>query len=431
MSDGVQVRDRSALLARQDAGLHALLAGIDGRNPFYSAKLRQAGLTGSQCPRATFLERFPFTSKADLVADQLAHPPFGSNLTFPIERYVRMSQTSGSTGTPLRWLDTAESWSWMLDCWVHFFRCAGVVASDRVFAAFSFGPFLGFWTAFEAAARIGCLTIPGGGLSTRGRLEAMRDAGATVLCCTPTYAIRLGEAAIEEAVSVTSVRLLFLAGEPGGSIAATRSRLEGLWPGATMIDHHGMTEVGPVSWQFPGEPRYLHVLESAYLAEIIDPRTLMPVEPGQTGELVLTNLGRLGSPIIRYRTGDIVRSATQPPADPHLALEGGILGRTDDMVIVRGINVYPSAIEAVVRRFAEVAEYRVDLSVDRGMAELSVTVEPTSAAQTQHLAERLSEELRTALTLRIPVAVAQPGSLPRFEMKSRRWVRHAAGPAPE
>ncbi len=420
----MRLPDRAAITAHQETYLRALLVAIDGRNPFYTAKLRQAGLTARACDRATFLERFPFTTKTDLVADQLASPPFGSNLTFPHERYVRMCQTSGSTGMPLRWLDTSESWSWMLDNWAHFFQAAEVGPGDRVFAAFSFGPFLGFWTAFEAAARMGCLVIPGGGLSTRARLEAMRDTSATVLCCTPTYAIRLGEAALEERITVGTVRRVFLGGEPGGSIPATRARLERLWPTAAIIDHHGMTEVGPVSWQYVDQPRALYVLESAYLAEIVDQRTLRAVEPGQIGELVLTNLGRLGSPIIRYRTGDLVRSMVGPTPDPNLALDGGILGRVDDMVIVRGINVYPSAIEAVVRRYPDIVEYRVDLTFERGMTELALAIEPVAAPGTPQLAECLAAELRTALSLRIPVSVVPAGTLPRFEMKSQRWVRH-------
>ena len=168
-----------------------MLIAIDGRNPFYTAKMRAANIAGKDCDRATFLAQFPFTTKAELVADHRAHQPFGSNLTFPLERYVRYSQTSGSTGHPMRWLDTSESWTWMLESWMYFYKAVGMTAADRVFAAFSFGPFLGFWTAFEAATRFGCLAIPGGGLSTHGRLEAMRDSGATVLACTPTYACLL------------------------------------------------------------------------------------------------------------------------------------------------------------------------------------------------------------------------------------------------
>ena len=419
---------RAAIIATQDTYLRALLIAIDGRNPFYTAKMRAASLRGADCDRVNFLAKFPFTTKAELVADHAAHAPFGSNLTFPVERYVRYSQTSGSTGLPLRWLDTAESWTWMLDSWTHFFQAVGVTAQDRFFAAFSFGPFLGFWTAFEAAVRMGCLTIPGGGLSTRGRLETMRDSGATVLCCTPTYALRLGEAAIEEGIPLPGVRLLFVAGEPGGSIPAVRQRLEELWPVASIIDHHGMTEVGPVSWQHPERPQILHVLESAYLAEIIDPKTTQPVPAGTLGELVLTTLGRLGTPLIRYRTGDLVRAAVNPPAEiAHLALDGGILGRTDDMVIIRGVNVYPSAIEAVVRRFSEIAEYRVDLTDERGMAEMALTIEPVKGADAKTVTKNLADELRAALALRISVSSVAAGTLPRFEMKAKRWVKWGGG----
>ena len=118
---------RAAIIATQDTYLRALLIAIDGRNPFYTAKMRAAGLRGADCDRAKFLAKFPFTTKAELVADHAAHAPFGSNLTFPVERYVRYSQTSGSTGLPLRWLDTAESWTWMLDSWTHFFQAGGAL----------------------------------------------------------------------------------------------------------------------------------------------------------------------------------------------------------------------------------------------------------------------------------------------------------------
>ncbi len=416
--------NRVDILATQNTYLRALLVAIDGRNPFYTKKMRDAGVTGKELDRTSFLEKFPFTTKAELVEDHQNNQPFGSNLTFPLDRYVRYSQTSGSTGQPMRWLDTTESWNWMIESWMHFYTAVGMTKADRVFTAFSFGPFLGFWTAFEAATRFGCLTIPGGGLSTRGRLEAMRDSGATVLACTPTYAMRLGEAALEENIQIPHLRLLFVAGEPGGSIPAVRKRLEELWPSVQVVDHHGMTEVGPVSWQHPERPQFLHILETAYIAEIINPQTLKPVVPGMPGELVLTTLGRLGTPLIRYRTGDLVKEAVSPPTEvPHMALEGGILGRTDDMIIVRGVNVYPSAVEAVVRRFNDIAEYRVDLTDERGMVEMALTVEPIKGADGKTVAKTLADALRASLALRIPVTTVSAGTLPRFEMKAKRWVK--------
>ena len=147
---------------------------------------------------------------------------------------------------------------------------------------------------------------------------------------------------------------VIVAGEPGGSVPATRAHISTLWRGARVVDHHGMTEIGPVSYGCPKRPGVLHIVADSYIPEVIDPLTLQPVSRGVTGELVLTNLGRLGSPLIRYRTSDIVRAATEDRCvcgTGDLALEGGILGRTDDMLLVRGVNVYPAAVENILRGF--------------------------------------------------------------------------------
>jgi len=407
--------------------IQALLAAVVPANPFYSAKLAGIGPVESL---QDFFTRVPFTRKSELIEDQLRHPPFGTNLTYPVERYTRFAQTSATTGKPMRWLDTPESWQWMLDNWTRVFRSAGVTPLDRVFCAFSFGPFLGFWTAFEAAARMGCLVIPGGGMRSAARLAAMIDTRATVLCATPTYAIHLAEVAGEEGIDLGAgkVRRIFVAGEPGGSIPATRRRIELLWPGATVVDHHGMTETGPVTYGCPARPGVLHVIEEAFLAEVIDPASGRAVEAGSNGELVLTNFGRVCSPLIRYRTGDIV--CPEPPGlcpcgTSDLALNGGILTRADDMVVVRGVNVYPAAIEEIVRSHAGAGEYRVTVGEDRALVELWLEVEGEDHA----LAHHLETALRDALSLRIPVSVVPPGFLPRFELKARRWVRRNEGGA--
>ena len=405
---------REALEAEQLARLRSLLKAIVPTNAFYTAKLRD-------CDEITTLEDFtrlvPFTTKTELIEDQKAHPPYGSNLTFPLERYTRFSQTSGTSAAPLRWLDTPESWDWMLGNWKTIYQAAEARAGDRVFFAFSFGPFLGFWTSFEAAAKLGLLCIPGGGLSSEARMRAIIETGATILCCTPTYALRLGQ--IGSAGS--QVRTIIVAGEPGGSIPSTRAQIEKLWPGARVFDHHGMTEVGPVSYECAERPGTLCVIEQSYLAEIIDPITGQPVGSGQTGELVLTTLGRTGSPLLRYRTGDIVKKGF---VDATLAFEGGILGRSDDMVIVRGVNLYPTTIEQIVREHAEIAEYRVELDRSGVMDEIAVTIEPANGcAAPAVLAAKLESELKGAFGLRIPVSLAMPGALPRFEMKAKRWVR--------
>jgi phenylacetate-CoA ligase len=361
-----------------------------------------------------------------MVEDQRRHPPYGSNLTYPVARYTRFCQTSGTSGLPMRWLDTAESWAWMLDNWEVVFRTGGVTAEDRIFFAFSFGPFLGFWTAFEAAARMGCLCIPGGGMRSAARLRAIFDNHATVLCCTPTYAIHLAEAAAEEGVDMAQspVRRIIVGGEPGGSVPGTRAVMERLWPGARVTDHHGMTEIGPVTYGCPAQPGLLHVIESGFIAEIIDPESGRPVAQGERGELVLTNLGRWGMPLLRYRTGDVVQQTAGecPCGSADMALEGGIIARTDDMVVVRGVNVYPTAVEDILRSCGGVADYRVHVSNNRSLVELRIEVEPENAAGGD-LPHQIETALKTVLALRIPVTMVAPGSLPRFEMKAKRWVR--------
>jgi phenylacetate-CoA ligase len=413
---------REEMEAHQLAQLRRLLGVILPGNAFYRNKF--AGLDTKVVSLEDFAARFPFTTKQELVQDQSSHPPFGSNLTYPVVSYTRFHQTSGTSRWPLRWLDTPESWAWMVESWMDIYRAAGVTARDRVYFAFTFGPFIGFWLAFEAAQQLGCLCIPGGGLSTQGRLRAILDNQATVVCCTPSYAARLAETAALDKMDLKAgaARVIIVAGEPGGSVPATRGRLEELWPGARIFDHHGMTETGPVSHECPSQPGTLHILERAYLAEIIGPDG-RPARAGETGELVLTALGRTGSPLLRYRTGDLARAGGPCACGrPERALPGGLLGRTDEMVIIRGVNIYPTAVEEVLRGFPEIAEYQVEVSRCRSLLEMSVRIEALNGgAESATLAGRVQEALHGVFNLRVPVALAPAGSLPRFEMKARRW----------
>jgi phenylacetate-CoA ligase len=390
--------------------IRALLREIVPGNRFQSARL--AGLKDI-ASLEDFQARIPFTTKAEVAADFAAHPPHGSNLTRPLAEYTRFCQTSGTTAQPLAILDTPQSWRWMLGNWERIYREGGVKPGDTVYFAFSFGPFLGFWTAFEAASQYGCLCIPGGGLGSAARLRAIIAHRARALCCTPTYALHLAAAAEKEGISLadSAVQKIFVAGEPGGSIPTVRKRISTAWNGAEVLDHYGMTEVGPVAYQRTGEPDLLHVMEESYFAEIIDPQTLAPTPGGEPGELVLTPLGRTAWPLLRYRTGDLVR---RKPG-PGFQLDGGIIGRADDMVVVRGVNIWPSAVDAIVRRLPEIAEYRVTVSRRGEMTELSVEIESHDSAAIA----RLERALADAFTLRIPVSRAD--SLPRFELKARRW----------
>lgn len=405
--------------ARQLELLRALLARVPA-DSFYGKKFRGLGAPDSL---EEFSRNFPFTSKSELAEDQRVHPPFGTVLLEPIERYTRLHQTSGTTSLPMRWLDTPESWDAIIQCWIEVFTTAGVTGRDRVFFAFSFGPFLGFWMAFEAANRLGCLCIPGGGMSSAARLRLLIETEATVLCCTPTYAARLAEAAAEEGIDLQKSRIarIMVAGEIGGSVPSVRSRLQQLWHGAKVFDHHGMTEVGPVTYECPAAECRLHVMESSFIAEIIDPATGAALPRGETGELVLTTLVRSGSPIFRYRTGDLVRALDKPKCEcgrRELALEGGILGRVDDMAVVRGVNIFPSAVEEVIRGFPQIAEYRATIQAIGALSDLSIEVESDATT-----AARLERALQATFSLRIPVNAVPPETLPRSEMKSRRWVR--------
>jgi phenylacetate-CoA ligase len=390
----------------REARFGALIEALLASNRFYQAKLRSQ----------SHLSELPFTTKAELIADQLQNPPFGTNLTFPLDHYTRFHQTSGTSGQPMRWLDTPESWDWVVKCWTRIYEATGVTRADRFFFPFSFGPFLGFWGAFDAASRLGCLTIPGGGMRSAQRLRTILDNGVTALCCTPTYALHLAEVAREEGIDLETsrVRTIIVAGEPGGSIPATRAHIEQSWRGARVVDHHGMTEIGPVTYECPRRRGVLHVMENEYIPEVLD-----------TGELVLTNLGRAGSPLIRYRTGDIVRRAPQSHCEcgsEEMALEGGILSRADDMVVVRGVNLYPSAVEQLIRSSGGVAEFRVELYEDRSLTEMTIQIEPAPSEDGASLTHRVAAALQYAFGLRIPVTAVPPGTLPRFEAKSKRWV---------
>jgi phenylacetate-CoA ligase len=384
------------------------------RNRFWAARLGPLA-AGSPVTWEAFA-RLPFTGKADLTADQEAHPPLGDVATYPRERYVAYHQTSGTRGRPMVVLDTAESWEWWVDCWQQVYRAAGVTADDRIFFAFGFGPFIGFWSAFAGARRLGALTIPGGGLDTRQRLHMMRAAGATVLICTVTYALRLLEASREEGIDPREVgiRRTIHAGEPGASIPSVRSRVEDGF-GALCFDQPGATEVG--AYGFSCEARDgIHVNEAEFIAEIVDPGSAAPVPEGEAGELVVTNLGRAGWPVIRYRTGDLARNGGRRCSCGRVFLKvpGGLAGRVDDLMILRGVNVYPSAVEAVVREFTD-GEFRMVRTRASGMEELTVETEVAEEA-----ARALGDALRIRLGVRIATRVVAPGSLPRFELKARR-----------
>jgi phenylacetate-CoA ligase len=406
--------DRPALNSLQLEKLNRLLSEVLPHNAFYRGKLQD-------CPtRLQSLEQLaelPQTTKEELQPES-DDEIFAGNRTYDIGRYVRCHQTSGTRGRPLVVLDTAEDWRWWIDCWQYVLDTAGVSSSDRALLAFSFGPFIGFWSAFDALSARGTLAIPGGGLTSLARIELMRRAGVTTLLCTPTYALRLAEVAAEHSINLANSTLekIIVAGEPGGSVPAMRGRIESAI-GATVIDHAGATEIGP--WGFADLNREgLCVNEAEFIAEFVSVETGQAANEGVLSHLILTTLGRVGAPVIRYRSGDLVRPYWPEAGKPGLVLlKGGILGRADDMMIIRGMNVYPTAIEQILRSFPEVVEYRMTARKQGAMDELIVEVE-------DHLREpaRIARELQLKLGLKIDVRCVTAMSLPRFEGKGQRFV---------
>jgi len=424
-----ETRTRPELDAHQISQFNSLIRELRSTNPFWKARLSAEGIPQEPITSLKQVRLFPLLTKQELVADQHRHPPYGTNLTYPLDRYSRLHQTSGTTGKPMRWLDTPESWDWLMECWNQIYRLVEVKKDDIFAFPFSFGPFIGFWAAFEGAQRIGNLSLTMGGMSTESRLKMIQELLATIICCTPTYALRMADVARQEGIDLaqSAVRMLILAGEPGAAVPAVRTRIEKDW-NARVIDHWGMTDIGSLGIETAASPGNLAILESQCLPEILHPETAEPVAAGEMGELVITNLGRWGQPVIRYRTGDLVQAAVSPCPDglALLRLQGGILGRTDDMVTIRGNNVFPSSLDAVLRECVDVVEYRTTVVTKKSMPHLQIEIEPCFPQQenmerTETLRTNVERTIKNRLNFHADVTVVE--SLPRFELKARRFFR--------
>ncbi len=403
-----------ALRQHQLARLNALLATVLPANRLYAEKLGELKLPLNALEE---LDRLPHTFKEELI-DRQHNGDLAANLTYPVDRYVRYHQTSGTSGRPIVVLDTADDWNWWISTWQFTLDAANVTAGDRALLAFSFGPFIGFWSAFDAVTRRGMLAVPGGGMNSLQRLELIRAGRVNVLFCTPSYALHLAEVAESHQLDPRSLGIekLILSGEPGASVPAIHQKIAAWW-NAQVIDHSGATEIGP--WGYSDvDRRGLHIIETEFIAEFLSVEHGGPAAAGELSELVLTNLGRYGSPVIRYRTGDLVRP--QWPAEyanRFVLLDGGVLGRTDDMMIIRGVNVFPSAVEQILRSFPEVLEYRLRAFKVTQMDQLEIELEDRLE---QPL--RVAEELRLRLGLNVDVRCVTIGSLPRFEGKGQRFA---------
>jgi phenylacetate-CoA ligase len=333
------------------------------------------------------LRRLPFTTRQELLDDQQAQPPYGTVFGEPVDTYRRVTTTRRG----LRWLDTAASLGDKSRRWRA--ALADVRAADRV-----------LWTLqFDAALE--ALTIPAASLSHPQRVHEVLQQQATVLVCTPTDALRLTEEHTDLVDS--ALRLVAVTGEPGGGVGATRRRIEERF-GASCLDVYALTETGPVAWQCSSSAATgVHVSED-FIAEFDD------------GELVLTSL--TGLPLIRYRTGDLVKVSNCPCGKELFT----ILGRVDERLLIRGVEILPSSVENVVRRHPAITEYRLDAYHVRGECEVGIVIEPDEAVASEgdraRVAAEVAEDIKRSLGLRLPCEAVSPRSLPRDDARPRRLV---------
>jgi phenylacetate-CoA ligase len=422
----IETASRDTLRRLQEDRLRAQVAHAYAFSPFYRTKLDAAGVKPEQIRTLDDLGRLPFTTKDELKQDQADHPLWGTLLAVPFEACLRVHMTSATTGRPLAFLDTREDWYGFYHSYARSLYAFGIRQADMVMAAFSYGPWIGYWSGFHAAQDVGALVYPAGGLSTDQRIDALCTYPITVLGCTPSYALFLAEQASKKGIDLATearVRITWHTGEPGASIPATKARIEQAF-GAKAFDLPGLTEIAAWGFECDAQSGLTHVHEDYCYPEVLDEQD-RPVAPGDKGELVFTTLYRKAMPLLRYRTRDIVHLTDRPcPCGRTLvAFEGGVLARLDDMKKVRGIIVYPRRIEEIVRAKAGVEEFQIVFRRLDGLDDILVRIDPApalAAEERPRLQAALADALRVGLGIRVSVELTEPGALPRWEHKARR-----------
>jgi phenylacetate-CoA ligase len=431
----VETLERSQLEALQLVKLRRQAAWAFDRSPWYHRSLAAAGLDAGALGSLSSLAdlgRLPMLTREEWMRSQFEHPPYGEIPTIDGAGAIRVHTTSGTTGKgPLRALDSRKDWAWIAEMWAYGIWGCGVRPGDTAYIAFGYGSFIGFWGLHYSMEKIGVLNVPGGAQTTEARVRQIIDFDVTVVASTPTYALRLAQEAQALGIDLrgSSVRRLILSGEPAGSIPQTKALIEEQW-GAKAFDTAGMTEIGTIMvFECEHQPGGTHIIEDHVIEEVINPDTLEPVGYGEAGERVVTSFGRGSIPLLRYRTGDLVckvPASTCSCGRGYDIYEGGILGRVDDMKIIRGTNVYPRAIEAIVREFSEVDEFQTVITREGVRDEITLRVE-LKAEWDEARWDGLAETLHTRLALaheglNFRIERAGTGELPRFELKAKRTV---------
>ncbi|WP_049923679.1 phenylacetate--CoA ligase family protein [Halopiger djelfimassiliensis] len=399
--------------------------------PLFRDKLDRAGIDPEGIETFDDIRAVPTTTKGELRRAQATEDgdtPYGDLLAVDPAEVREYHRTSGTTGTPLRQAESGRDWEWWSDCWATVLWAQGVRPDDRVFVPFSYGAYVAFWAAHYACERIGAEVVPGGNLSSAERVERIADLEATVIVTTPTYALRLAEAAEREGIdpAATSVERIVCAGEPGASVPGTKAALETRW-GASVYDHAGATETGAWGYSCDGDSLGLHFNEARFLVEVVDDDG-SPVEPGEEGTLVVTPLDRHAQPYLRFEQRDRVTLEAPDVCDcgrTFRIADGGILGRDDEFITVNGVLLSPTAVEDVVRRTDAVTdEYRVVID-DHDEKELdAVTLLAEAAPQNptdpESIERTLRRRLKRACGLTFRIRLRDAGVLERPERKANR-----------
>ncbi len=407
------------------------MAYVYERSPMYKRKFDEAGVRPEEIKTLEDVRKVPFTTKEDLRQSQEKHPPFGDFLCIPPEEGVRVFQTTGTTGTPVRSLLNKDDWYvHYYEQFMYFMYGYGITKKDVMFVPFNYGLYLAWWGIQAAFEQAGVLIIPGGGQSSEDRIRNILEWKPTVICGTPTYILFLGDTGRKMGVdlSKTTIRIVITAGEPGAQVPSTKKQIETTW-GAKNYDDIGSTEISNFGFECIAQ-QGAHVVESMFLAEVLDPVTDRPLPPGEVGELILTNLCCESMPLIRWRMGDMVKFDIKKCdcGRTFLRLDGGIIGRTDDMFQFGGVNIFPSAIENFVRETrAFSAEYQIVIPNMGSGKHLTIRVEPSSPTLSKREMDEALRAFKGNFKFRIGVTpeleVVKIGELPRFEGKARRVIR--------
>jgi phenylacetate-CoA ligase len=355
--------------------------------------------------------------------------PYGDALCVPLEEVTVFRQTSGTTGQPVYQPDTWQDWEWWSECWSYILWAQGYRPHDRVFIPFGYNIFVAFWAGHYAAEKIGCEVIPGGVLDTKARILKIQELKATAMMGTPTYILGMAETARTKMgldPAQLSINKITCAGECGASIPSTKKRLEDAWD-AKVYDHAGATEIGAWSFECSDQPGGMHVNEALFLVEIADVETGEIIEePGKRGKMIITALDRQAQPCVRFDSKDVIEWSAEPCSCGRTSrlIKGGVVGRADDITKVKGVLLAPSAIEEVVRGIEGLGdEYEVvvDKVGDVDRIQLRVEVLPEAQDQCRLIEDELADQLRLKTNLRYNIEICGCETLPRYEVKAKRF----------